>query len=57
VVRVHYAGFTVFATTTVHALSTGADSRSPAFLLAVVSACVEDHDLRLEYQQPATKDP
>jgi hypothetical protein len=39
-VRVHYAGFTVFATTTVHALSTGADSRSPAFLLAVVSACV-----------------
>jgi hypothetical protein len=34
---VHSAGFTVFATTTLHALSAGADSRSSAFLLAVVS--------------------
>jgi hypothetical protein len=39
VVTVHYAGFTVFATATVHPLSAGADSRSPAFLLAVVTAC------------------
>jgi hypothetical protein len=37
--RVHYAGFALFATTTVHALSAGTDGRSPAFLLAVLTAC------------------
>jgi hypothetical protein len=45
VVTVHYAGFTVFATATVHPLSAGADSRSPAFLLAVVTACMREERL------------
>jgi hypothetical protein len=36
--RVHYAGFALSATTTVHALSAGSDRRSPALLLAVVAA-------------------
>ena len=37
--RVHYAGFALFVTTTAHALGAGTDSRSPAFLLAVVAVC------------------
>jgi hypothetical protein len=37
--RVHYAGFALFVTTTAHALGAGTDSRSPAFLPAVVAAC------------------
>jgi predicted ferric reductase len=40
--RVHYAGFGVYLMTTVHGLSAGTDSRSPAFLVAnaIVAAVV-----------------
>ena len=40
--RVHYAGFAVYALTTVHGLTAGTDARAPAFLAAnaVVAALV-----------------
>lgn len=37
--RVHFAGFALFAASTVHALSAGTDTGSPAFRVAVVVAC------------------
>ncbi len=36
--RIHYGSFILFVTTTVHGLTAGTDSRSPAFLIAVVAA-------------------
>ena len=37
--RVHYASFVLFASTTVHALTTGTDRHAAAFLLTVVAVC------------------
>ncbi len=37
--RVHLGSFALFASSTVHALTAGTDSRSPVFRLAVIAVC------------------